>query len=216
MTINRLSFPALALFLFLYGCATPNELRKESPTQDSHSSSTSEEMPAAVKTEPIADLAVPESVRPAIAPEKPADPHEKIRLRFAQIGRDDLLVVRAQVESVSVSSRKVPETLHWGPYPHVVTTLKLHVVETYCGSATESVIASYVGGRLPDGTIEMTELTPQQMTSGMEHVFFLRSVGDEYFLELGREDMLQRNVDGHFTDASARIIELKYLQEACR
>lgn len=215
--MNRLMVPALVLLILLFGCATPEGPKKGSASQGSVESDAREELPTAVRTDPVDDLVIARSVRPeAVTKAKPADPRENMRKRFAEIGRNNLLVVRARVASVSASNRKVPEALYWGPYPHIVTTLKLRVVETYCGPARESLIASYVGGRLPDGTTEVTELTPQQLAVGMEHVFILRSVGDEYFLELGREDMLRRNVDGRFVDTSKHAIELKYLREACQ
>ncbi len=185
-------------------------------TEDTPEKAFADDEPAATQTDTIEDLPAAKSVRPTeIILAEPVDPQEDLRLRLAQIAKDDLLVVRARVESMSAARRQLPEALYWGPYARIVTNLKLKTVQTLCGVDTESVSASYVGGRLPDGSVEVTELTPAPMVPGMEHVFILRRVGDEYFLELGRDDMLRKNPDGRFVDASARGVDLKYVREAC-
>ena len=213
--MNHLRILAFAIVMLLCGCGR-SEDTPEKTSADEETSTAADDEPAATQTDTVEDLPAARSVRPTeIVLAKPVDPQEKLRSRLAQIARDDLLVVRARVESMSVAKRKLPEALYWGPYPHIVTNLELRTVQTFCGADMESVSASYVGGRLPDGTVEMTELTPATMAPGNEHVFILRRVGDEYFLELGRDDMLRKNPDGRFVDAAARPVDLEYIREAC-
>lgn len=172
--------------------------------------------PAVAITEFPKELPAPVSVR--VQPTEvaaPPDPLSLIRTRLAQIGSEDLLVVRARVDESRATERVVPQELSWGPFPHIVTTVELSVLDTYCGSPTKKVAASYVGGLLPDGRVEYNEFMARHLTVGEQHVYFLRNVRGEYFVELGRSDMLRKDVNDRFTDAGGHPIALEALKELC-
>lgn len=214
--MTRQGILAFAFILSLSSCASTDGAPGTEPKGVADTLTAVNDVPKAIETDRVDVVKAPKSVRaaePIVF--KPPDSREQLRERLVEVGGDDLLAVRARVEKVSVSRRKLPERLYWGPMPHIVTTLKLRILEDYCGDGAESISASYVGGRLADGSIEVTEQMPPLMAVGMEHVFFLRRVGGEYFLELGRDDMLTRDSEGRFVDASAKTIELKYIREIC-
>ena len=68
---------------------------------------------------------------------------------------------------------------------------------------------------LPNGRVEYNEFMARHLTLGEENVYFLRSVRGEYFVELGRSDMLREDLDGRFTDADGHPIALEALKELC-
>lgn len=161
---------------------------------------------------------LPAPVSVAVTPseeEPPPDPLERIEKRFREIGAENLLVVRASIEELVASERVLPQVLYWGEVPHIVTTLTLQVRETYCGVTLKTVRASYVGGKLPDGKFERTEFMPNDLPLGEEHIFFLRQVDRECFLDLGREDMLRKDAQGEFRDPSANRISPDKLNGVC-
>jgi len=143
------------------------------------------------------------------------DPGSVIRTRLQQIGATNLLVVRARVDDRLAKRRVVPKELGWGPFPLIVTAVGLSVLESYCGTAPQKLTASYVGGSLRNGEAEYNELMERDLTVGEEHVFILRSMRGEHFLELGRVDMLKKDVDGRFVDAAGRPINIKELKNFC-
>lgn len=172
--------------------------------------------PAVAITGSPKELPAPVSVR--VQPTEVAvvpDPLSLIRTSLRQIGSENLLVVRARVHESRANERVLPQALSWGPFPLIVTTVELSVLETYCGPPTKKVAASYVGGSLPDGRVEHNELMARHLTVGEEHVYFLRNVCGEYFVALGGRDMLRKDVDGRFTDAAGNPIALEALKELC-
>ena len=196
---SRLSSYSLGLFL-LAGCGPPAE----------------EPEAAVAVTDELQSLPAPGSVPARSQPaEAPADPIDRIRARFAEIGADSLLVMRARVQALTASMRSFPEPLYWGRDPRTATTLSLEVLETICGPTMEAVRASYPGGRLPDGQFERTELMPRDPAVGSEHVFFLRRIEQEYFLDLGREDMLTRGENGALFDSARADVPLERLRGLC-
>lgn len=175
-----------------------------------------------VQEEPAVAEAPPDSQPPPVSvrveppvSEPQADPIDRIRRRFAEIGAASLLVVRGRVTNAVVAERVLPQQLHWGAEAMPVTTIAIAISTTYCGTPTPSVRASYVGGRLPNGRLERTEQMPTDLAQDRDFVFFLRAVGNEYFLELGQEDLLQPAASGVYHDAARNSIPIASLRGIC-
>lgn len=147
--------------------------------------------------------------------EAPQDPIVSLKERLHEIGAERLLMVRARIKDLTASKKVLPETLHWGKVPHIVTALTLEVAKTYCGNPLKKVSAFYVGGRLSDGSVERTELMPSDLIIGDDHIFILRKTDDKYFLELGREDMLRKHNQDKFLDTSRNAITLDEIKGVC-
>ena len=170
----------------------------------------------------VAVTAAPDTMPPPISVpvdtvqvEQAEDPIDRVRQRLNEIGAQNLLVIRAAVGPSTVTERVLPGELHWGEVSHVVTTLTLEVLETYCGASTQEVRVSYVGGTLPDGTVERTEFMPTDLSVGGEYIFILRRLDGEYFLELGRNDLLRRGDLRGFQDASGELFPVDQLRGLC-
>lgn len=182
------------------------------------SSAIADEVSGAVRAGEFKDLPAPVSVAPEQYVAEPRiDPMARLATRFDQIGADRLLVVLATVQSVVTSSRTVPRQLLWGRGPQIVTTLGLQVETALCGNQQPKGIikASYVGGVLADGAYAPNELTPRVLPIGSSHVFILKEYDGEFFLELGREDLLRRNVDGVLIDSNGIAVDIDVIKRQC-
>jgi hypothetical protein len=143
------------------------------------------------------------------------DPIDRLRQRFAEVGSEQLLVVRARVTDVTAGLRTLPPSLYWGDAPQVVTTVTLTVLSTYCGSPPPELRVSYVGGRLADGRSERNEFMPEDLSVGTQYVLVLRRIGEVHYLELGRDDLLRQDSRGRWIDAARRTIDINQIGGLC-
>lgn len=200
---RRLGPAGAALIMACLGplaCGQPEDAQEEPAVAESPPDS--QPPPVSVRVEPQVT-------------EPQADPIDRIRRRFVEIGAASLLVVRGRVTNAVAAERVLPAQLHWGAESMPVTTIAIAVSTTYCGKPVPNVSASYVGGRLPNGRLERTEQMPTDLAQDREYVFFLRAVGNEYFLELGQEDLLQPAASGVYHDVARNSIPIASLRGIC-
>ena len=172
--------------------------------------------PAVAVTNTPANMPAPISVAAQALPaESPEDPVDRIRARFREIGGNALLVVQARVQPWPQAGARFPRLSTGGRAPQIATTLTLEISQVLCGPPGKEVLVTYPGGRLPNGQFERTDLMPRDPAVDEEYVFFLRRVGREYFLELGRDDMLTREAQGVYLDPERNRIPLDRLKGLC-
>jgi hypothetical protein len=145
--------------------------------------------PVAVSPEELVEGPAPISVRPNVAAPRQPRAREWLAERFAQVGSAQLQVVRGTVTRLTALERAFPEALY--AEAHIGTTVEIAVAETYCGRHVGRLVATYVGGQLPDGRREFTSQMPKDLPIGQEYVFLLRQIGNELFIETGMLDIFR-------------------------
>jgi len=193
---RKVAYVAIMLVMLAHGCAVRRAQR--------------------VMPEPTGELPPPISVPIQSSPVVPStDPISRLHSRLKQIGRENVLMVRARVISTDVREGRVPDILRWDPGTRVLTEVTVKVQEVICGRAGENTTFIYHGGQLSNGVWERTEQMPRDLGIDEDAVFILRSVEGRLFLELGMLDMLRKDENGVYRDPSALVVDLNKLKEVC-
>lgn len=184
-----------------------------------------EPTPQAVAAEsaavPPADMVrpAPVSVKPEgpdEPPSPPVDPLSRLKRRLSEIGKERLVVVRAEVQSVLSRLGTSPPGVPWRSSESIFTDAVLDVSGVICGGLSDSAVTvTYVGGTLPDGRGRYGSFMPTDLRVGEEYALVLvETDAGTYVIEFGYTDVL-RFRDSSILNIYGRGVPVAELFEVC-
>lgn len=125
----------------------------------------------------------------------------------------DHLVVRANVTARDAAKERLAAV----EAPMIHTTVKLHILETYCGSSLAPVVnAKYRGGVLLTGEALHTTAMPRDLQVGLDYILLLTSFDGTFLIGSSRSVAILADSKTDSTEwTTASAADLSSIREAC-